>query len=152
MKPLIYEVITDKRSIPFNSAGTGTIATHGIAIVGTGTLFTTEMRVGSFLVDLTNNEVRKVYRVDSDTLAFLEVEFTADIVAGATPQIVKAHQCKVKEVELVTAGACFIAGVDFTGSKKIDMLGNDRSARPDLIAPFVVDATGQTMAVTIVNY
>lgn len=152
MKPLIYAVISDKRSIPFNSNGTGTIATHGIAIVGTGTLFTTEMRAGSYLVDLASNEVRRVYRVDSDTLAFLEVAFTVDIVAGATPEIIANHQCKVKEVELVTAGACFIDGAAFTGTKKIDKLGNEKSGRPDLIEPFIVDASATTMSVTIVNY
>lgn len=152
MKPMIYAAVTDKRSVPFNSAGTGTIATHGIAIVGTGTLFTTQMPVGSYIVDLTANEVRRVYRVDSDTLAFLEVAFTADIAGGTTPEIVAAFQAKMKSVELVTAGACFIDGVAFTGSKKIDKLGNDRSARPDLVEPFIIDATGQTMYVTIVNY
>ncbi len=151
MKALIYAIISDKRSIPFNSNGTGTIVTHGIAVVGTGTAFTTEMSAGSYLVDLANNEVRRVYRVDSDTLAFLEVAFTADITAS-TPEIIANYQCKVKEVELVTAGACFIDGVAFTGSKKIDKLGNSKSGRPDLIEPFVVDASATTMAVTIVNY
>ena len=152
MKPLIYVVISDKRTIPFNTAGTGTIATYGIAIVGTGTLFKTEMPAGSYLADLTNNEVFRVVRVDSDTLAFLEKAFTSDIVGGSTPQIVENFKCKVKEVQLKTTGACFIEGVAFTGEKTISKLGNDRSARPDLIEPFVVDATGQTMGVTIVNY
>jgi len=152
MEALIYAVITDKRSVPFNSAGTGTIATHGIAVVGTGTAFTTEMPAGSYLVDLTNNEIRRVYRVDSDTVAFLEKEFTADIVAGSTPQIIAVWQAKMKEVELVATGACEINGVAFTGTKKISKLGNDRSSRPDLVEPFIVNATGQSMTVTIVNY
>lgn len=152
MKPLIYAIISDKRSIPFNSAGTGTIATYGIAIVGVGTKFLTELRAGSYLVNLSTWEAFRVYRTDSDTIAFLEKAFASDITLGSTPQIIKEHQPKMKEVELVTAGSCFIDNVAFTGTKKIEKMGNERSARPDLIEPFVVDATSTTMNVTIVNY
>lgn len=149
MKQNIYADITDKRSIPFNSAGTGTIATHGNAIVGVGTLFTTEMPVGSYLIDLTHWESRKVYRVDSDTLAFLEIPLTNDITLGTTPQIVTASQAKVKAISLYTAGACSINNAAFTGTLSLNKAGNDRSSRIDLIEPIIVDATSTTMQVDI---
>lgn len=152
MKPIIFETITDKRSIPFNSSGTGTIATHGIAIVGTGTAFTTEMRAGSYLVNLAQDEVRRVYRVDSDTLAFLEVAFTSDISAGTTPEIIAAHQAKVKEISLKTSDTIQVDGAPFTGIITWSKTGNDRSARPDLVEPIIVDATGGSCDVSIINY
>lgn len=152
MEQMIYASISDKRSVPFNSSGTGTIVTHGIAIVGTGTLFTTEMRVGSYLVDLAHNECRRVYRVDSDTLAFLEIPFSNDISASA-PEIIAAHQAKVKSITLSTSDSCAINGVAFTGTFVVSRYGNDRSSRSDLIEPIIVDASGgHSMKVEILNF
>ncbi|MES2395818.1 MAG: hypothetical protein V4549_07435 [Bacteroidota bacterium] len=151
MKQFIYDIISDKRSIPFNSTGTGTVVTHGIAVVGTGTLFTTEMRVGSYLVDLANDEVRRVYRVDSDTLAFLDIAFTVDL-SSVAPEIIAAHQMKVKLISLDTEDSCFVDGVAFTGVMTIPRTGNDRSSRSDLIDPIIVDASGGSMKVEILNF
>lgn len=149
MKQLIYKVISDKRSIPFNVNGTGTIATHGQAVVGTGTLFTTEMPAGSYLVDLTNWEVRRVYRVDSDTLAFLELVFTNDMVPGSTAKIIANYKCKVKEISIKTSGAALLDNSAFTGELTLSKTGNSRSSRIDLIDPIIVDASGTTMQVEI---
>jgi hypothetical protein len=151
MKQLVRAVITDKRSVPFNVAGTGTIVTHGIAIVGTGTAFSTELQAGSYLVNLTTNEAIKVYRQDTDTKAFLEKAFSSDI-SSSTPQIISKAKAKVKEIKLVTAGACYIDGVAFTGTADYNKNGDHKSGRPNLIEPIIVDATGQSMTVEIVNY
>ena len=151
MKQLIRETVTDKRSIPFSSQGTGTASTRGIAITGLGTLFMTEMRAGSYLVNLDTNEANKVYRVDSDTVAFLEKPFLADITA-ATPKIIKAEQVKMKKVKLVTASANFIDGKAYTGTFEIDKLGDNRSGRPNLIEPIILDSTAGATIVEIVNY
>jgi hypothetical protein len=149
MEQFIYETITDKRSIPFNSSGTGTIATHGIAIVGTGTQFTTELRVGSYLVDLSQWEARRVYRVDSDTIAFLEKPFTLDIAALTVPEIVAQHQVKVKEISISTAGTALVNNASFTGSLTLSKASDSRSSRSDLIAPIIVDASGTQMQVSV---
>jgi len=151
MKQLIRKTITDKRSVPFNSPGTGTCSTRGVAITGLGTLFSTEMQAGSCLVNLATNEAIRVYRTDSDTLAFLEKPFAADMTA-ITPQIIAKHKVKVKKIKLVTAAANFIDGEAFTGTFEIDKLGNSRSARPDLIDPIVVDSTAGATVVEIDNY
>jgi hypothetical protein len=150
MEQTIYEVISDKRSVPFNSEGTGTISTFGVAVVGTGTLFTTEMPVGSYLVDLDSDEVRKVVRVDSNTKAFLEKPFSADITSDA-PEIVAAWQCKAKEISLETEDECEINGATFTGIVTIAK-PDIGSQRPNIVAPIIVDATGGHMNVLIVNY
>ncbi len=151
MKQLTYETITDKRSVPFNSPGTGTCSTRGVAINGLGTLFSTEMQAGSCLVNLSTNEAIKVIRVDSNTKAFLEKPFLADMTA-ITPQIIAKHKVKAKKIKLVTAAANFINGKPFTGTFEIDKLGNSRSGRPDLIDPIVVDSTTGPTIVEIDNY
>ena len=151
MKQTIYETISDKRSIPFNSAGTGTVSTRALAISGFGSIFTTEMRAGSYLVNLATNEAIRVIRVDSDTKAFLEKPFAADMTT-ITPQIIKAEQVKVKKIKLTTAAANFIDGKAFTGTFENDKLGNDRSSRPDLIEPIIVDSTAGATVVEIENY
>ena len=150
MKANIYANITDKRSVPFNSAATGTVTTHGIAIIGVGTAFLTEMPAGSYVVDLTNYEIRKVYRVDSDTLAFMEVALTNDIAGGSTLQIIHKYQTGVKSIYLETTGSAKIDNAAFTGTKTLTKSGAGRSSLRDLVAPIIVDATNTTMQVTIV--
>ena len=95
MEQFINATISDKRSIPFNVAGTGTVVTANNVITGVGTLFLTEMRVGSYLVSEAQNKCIKVIRVDSDTKAVLEYAFTSDL-ASAAPGIIEAHKLKVK--------------------------------------------------------
>ena len=138
MKQNIHEVVTDKRSIPSNTNGTGTVVTHGIAIVGTSTLFTTEMPAGSYLVDETNWEVRKVVRVDSDTLAFLEFPFTNDL-ASAAPSIISRVKAKAIEINLVkVSGVVLLDNVALTGPLKLQRNGK-------LVRPVIVDATGGSL-------
>jgi hypothetical protein len=151
MKQLIRAVITDKRSVPFDSDGTGTISTYGTAIVGTGTKFSTELQAGSYLVNLATNEAIKVYRQDLDTTAWLEKPFTSDITS-ATPRIITKAQAKVKEIKLQTSGSCFINGVAFTGTEDYNKNGDHKSGRPNLIEPIIVDATGASMTVDIINF
>jgi len=152
MKQLVRAVISDKRSVPFNVAGTGTITTNGIKIIGTGTLFSTELQAGAYLVNLSTNEAIKVYRQDTDTKAFLEKPFSSNISVAAAPQIISKAKAKVKEIKLQTAGACFIDGVAFTGTEDYNKNGDHKSGRPNLIEPIIVDATGSTVTVDIINY
>ncbi len=152
MKQLEIKTITDQQSVPFNVAGTGTVTTHGIAIVGTGTLFDTEMKAGSYLVNMATNEAIKVYRKDSNTVAFLEKPFASDLTA-VTPQIIAWNKAKVKMMSISATGTIEIDGVavtDVTITAKHD--GNDRSSRPDLIEPVVVDATGGSALIEILYY
>jgi len=152
MKQLTVKSITDKRSVPFNVAGTGTVVTHGVAIVGTGTLFNTEMEAGSYLVNLSTNEAIKVVRKDSNTLAFLERPFTSDF-ASATPQIIPWYKAKVKTLSISATGTILVDGESVTNTAfSADKAGNDRSSRRDLIEPVIVDATAGSALIEILNY
>lgn len=152
MEQFVYTNITDNRSIPFNVAGTGTITTFGKAIVGVGTKFMKEMPAGSYLVNLSTWQAYRVYRTDSDTLAFLEKVFTSNISPGSTPQIIHANLAKVKSITLNTSDSIKVQNANFTGAMTITKSGNSGSDRADLIEPIIIDATGHTVEVSILNF
>jgi hypothetical protein len=148
MKQNIYEVVTDKRSIPFNQAGTGTITTFGTAIVGVGTAFLTELKAGSYLVSESQWETRRVYRVDSDTSAFMDEAFTSDL-GSAAPSIIPWYLAKAVEIDLKTSSNILLDNKAFTGILNISKASRDRSSARDIVKPIMVDATGGTLNVNI---
>lgn len=152
-----YDVITDKRAIPYASNGTGTIITTGIAITGTGTSFLSELPAGSWIVDLTQDELRKVVRVDSDTVAILDYAFTSDL-SSQTPSIIAKKDTSVTEVSIIIP-LVDEAGTSYTFGKinnktfpsglpfELSKAGRDDSDTQDFIDPVIVDATGTLMCV-----
>ena len=149
MKQDVFVVATDKRSVPANTAGTGTIVTFGKSIVGTSTLFKTEMKAGSYLVSETQGEICRVIRVDSDTIAFLETSFTSDL-ASAAPSIIKWFAANPVEINLKkVSGTPTLNGAIFTGEVKISKSSRDRSSRRDLVEPVILDASSGSVEVNI---
>lgn len=149
-----YFTVTGKQTVPANANGTGTIETVGKAVKGTGTLFTTEMPVGSWLVDESQDEIRIVTSVTSDTLAYVSNPFTTDIPALTTPSIIAAKDAKAVSIAVaIPAGlaAGEIDGVAFAGGSSIAFSkdSRDHSASRDLVDPLIVDGTGTTMQILI---
>lgn len=145
-----YLPITAKQTLPTNVAGTGTLSTEGINVVGDGTLFLSEMQVGSWLVDLTQNEIRKVVRVDSDTSAVLDVAFSSDLAALTAVDVIPSSSLGVKAISVGIKsgladgeidGEVFSNGYDITFSKD----SNQATSQRDLIDPIIVDGTGTTI-------
>jgi hypothetical protein len=151
MEQFINATVNDKRSVPFNAAGTGTIVTKDKVITGTGTLFVAELPVGSYIVSEAQDKCIKVIRVDSDTEAVLEYAFTSDLTSAA-PSIIKAHQMKAKSITLVTAAANFVNGGAYTGTMEITRGGNEGSQRSDLLEPIILDSTTGATVVRILNF
>lgn len=152
MRQNIYQVISDKRSVPFNTTSTGTASVTGRAIVGVGTLFKTELQAGSYVVLLSANECRKVVRTDSDTIAFLETPFSVNIGPGSPIQIINHWKTNPIEISLKIDDADpagQLNGQSFDGILTLSKASRDRSARRDLVEPIVVDATGTSMKVNI---
>lgn len=148
-----YYITTTKESIPQNESGTGTIVTFEEAIVGTGTRFLTEMIAGSYLVAIAQNECRKVIRVDSDTVAFLERPFSYNLAVGAAPQIIKKWKASPKEISIkIESGDASgeLNGVAFSGILTLSKSNTDKSSRKDNIDPVVVNALGTSMKVSII--
>lgn len=152
MSKFSYQLITTKRSIPLNSAKTGTIATYGLSVVGTNTLFLTEMIAGSYIVDLTQWEVRRVERVDSDTSAVLSQAFTANISAGTTPSVIRKQIASPREISIAidsTSANGVLNNLAFSGSLTISKSSSDRTSQWDNIMPIIVDGTGTTIKASI---
>lgn len=143
-KNSIYEYATTKRTVPLSGAKTGNCTTEGINVIGVGTLFLSEMPVGSWLVDLASDELRKVVRVNSDTEAVLQQAFTVDL-ASAAPDVILASDCNICTISVSIPsggaageidGAVFPAGASATFSKD----GRSTSSTRDFIDPLIVDA------------
>ncbi len=152
-KNSLYYLVTGKQTVPANANGTGTIVTVGTAVEGTGTLFTTEMPVGSWLVDMTQYEIRKVIRVDSDTRAYVSNAFTSDIstVAPAIIPAAKAHPTAIAVSVPAGLTAGKIDNVAFAPGSAISFSkdSRDHSAARDIIDPIIVDGTSTTMQILI---
>lgn len=157
----VYAMVTDKRSVPFNSTGSGTITTSGITVNGTSTLFTSEMKAGSWLVNLTTNECRRVVRVDSDTRAYLEGAFTSDISVAAAPSIIPYYDARAFEISLIIPTTSSTGGTNIKGllngvylpvgiARTIGRSDRARSSKPDFIDPIVIDGTGTEILVSVI--
>lgn len=72
-------------TLPRSAALTGTIVSAAASkeLVGTSTLFTTELNINDWIFDTVNVAIRQVERIDSDTVLWLKDGF-ADAQSGAT--------------------------------------------------------------------
>ncbi len=70
--------ITTDTTLPTYATGTGTFtaAAGSRDVSGASTLFTTELHVGDWLVDLTNHEMRRIDRIGSNTALNIDHGFT----------------------------------------------------------------------------
>jgi len=157
-----YKITAAKETVPASSNKTGTIETVGTSVIGTGTLFESEMQKGSWLVDLTQNEVREVMKVENDTLATLSDAFTLVIAGGTTPNVIKSDDLNIREISvavpLVDSGGASYAfgeidgvelesGMPIAFGKNSDTKGNFKS----FIDPIIANATGTVINVTILK-
>lgn len=153
-----YKYFNDiQSSVPLSTEGTGTISTEGDAVIGVGTLFTTELPKGSWVIDYANNELRQVVRVDSDTRAYLAEPFTSDLAALSVLDKIHTMDCDAVSISvqvlssaaanITIDGETFPKGASITFSKD----SRDRSGKRDLVDPIIVDATGSTAMVLIME-
>lgn len=153
-----YKYFNDiQSSVPLSTEGTGTISTEGDAVIGVGTLFTTELPKGSWVIDYANNELRQVVRVDSDTRAYLAEPFTSDLAVSSVLDKIHAKDCNAVSISVQVLssaatnisidGETFPKGASITFSKD----SRDRSDKRDLVDPIIVDATGSTAMVLIME-
>lgn len=148
--------ITGKQSLPAASTKTGTIETVGTAVIGTGTSFLTEIPVGSWIVDLAQDEVRKVIDVQSDTAATISNAFTADLAAATALSAIHERDTNVVSISVSIKsaladgeldGLVFTNGTGLTFSKD----SRDVKAKNDFIDPIIVDGTGTVIQAMILK-
>lgn len=147
-----YDYISGHQTVPAAGTKTGLCITAGTAVTGTGTKFLSEMRAGSWLVDLAHNEIRKVVRVDSDTLAYIDKAFTTSL-ASAAPSVIIESDTNISTISvsiLATAAAAGVVdGKVFPKGGSITFSKDSRttSSMRDFIDPIIVDASETTMLV-----
>ena len=138
------------QTVPLSTAGTGTITTSGIGVVGSGTSFTTELSKGAWIFNDTD-EIRRVNYVESDTVAYLEDAFSSEFSADAFSYIKSnKSQCKsisvavpLGEANATINGGDLVAGRPVTNEKT----GNSNNGSRDFVNPVIIDATS-----TLVDY
>jgi hypothetical protein len=148
-----FSVLTGKQTVPASITATGTFVTSGITVTGTGTKFLSEMMAGSWIFSTTQNEIRKVVRVDSDLVAYVDKPFTSNVASTALLIIPESDTHIVTMTLIATAGTPTIDGIAYGGALTpipvitLTKEGRSTSSTRDFIDPVIVDATGGSMTV-----
>jgi len=130
---------------------------HGLGFTqvgtGTGTLFHSQMRKGSWLVDIANDEIRVVDNVASDTEATLSNAFSSDL-SSAAPSIIANTDLNIKTISVgIESGLSDgeIDGIVFGNGKTyvFTKSGDGKDGFKSFIDPIIIDGTGTTIDVTI---
>jgi len=149
-----YSLVTGNQTLPKSATASGTIETIGVAVKGTGTKFKTEMPQGSWIVDLSQSEIRRVVRVQDDTLAWFSHPFTADIAASTALEVIHERDTNVAALSAkAVGGAIFIDGISLPEGESITFSkdSRDESAHRDLVDPIILDADGNSILALILR-
>jgi hypothetical protein len=142
-----------KETFPVSAAGAGTVSTvngSNILVIGSGSAFTTAVKVGDFIWFKTADELAEVVSIVSDTELYLKntpgTTATADTY-GIVPKI----NYKSVSWSIDVDGAAGINGIDYPAgisntysSGKPNTNGGGRR-----IVPFLIDSTANTNNVYI---
>jgi len=93
---------------------TGTLTSTGKTIKGTGTLFTSQLSPGDYLLNADADEVEIIERIDSDTLLTLRAALTTPIT-GATCKRIKNDNIKAMQVVFTVANGAIRGASQATG-------------------------------------
>lgn len=158
-EPIIVTGST-QAAIPTPTDGAGTFATFGIAIVGVGTKFKSELPRGSYLYDATHKELRIVDRVDSDIKAFLRVAFSNDFAASTNliGKVIHRTTTNIRQYIFDVDSTANGKMVDSAGTMQPSLLKGAVTPFPirdgyqqSFYTPTIIDSNGGTIAVTIVR-
>jgi hypothetical protein len=147
-KNTFYDVVTDKRTVPYNSTKTGTITTLAKDVVGVGTLFTTELKAGDWIYVAAQNELRQITGVFDDTSLEITHGFTVELAAA--PIIVTPKSDLVEISAVIPTGSApgeidgkvLYAGLGMSWGKA----SRERSHAPtDFVDPIIINGTGTTI-------
>ena len=149
------KTITDEKMIvPFSTTIAGTISTQGASVVGVGTDFLKDLPMGSYLVDLSQNEFRRVSRVVNKEWAELEQAFSNDIALNTTPEVILQKKASPREISVRAIGdivlttnedAAIPAGISVTDTR-VNGYGLDKNY---IVTPCIVDATGSSAIIEV---
>ena len=144
----------EKETFPVSvapTAGTITTGTRKDLVVGSSTVFNTDVEKGDFIWDTTNDELVEVLTVVSNTTLYLRQEFS-NALSGDAFKIVKKNGYRQASWAIDAANTAEINGVEFPASTS-NTYGNSKSngmGGTGRMHPFIVDCTanGNTINVT----
>ncbi len=143
-------------TIPRFTVKTGTIASTSASptIHGTNTLFLTELKVGDWLSDPTNYEVRKIRNIASNTVLTLDRPFSNTLTVTAVNTIKTTDLVQEVFANIVSGGTYGVvdgkvmkAGVPYLWARKSSIQIPDANK----VDPITFNATGTTIYVTTVR-
>ena len=144
--------VTVKQTIPDNSAGTGTIATVGVFVVGSGTSFLSELEPGGWIVDLSQDEMHRIVQVMDDTSALIDAAFTVDITAGTA--LDKIPNKYVKEISTSCPDPYEVDGVSCPANTFLTWTksSNRSTGGNDWVDPIIIDPLLSTVIAITLKY
>ena len=149
-----YVVSASAVSVPAYGTKTGTITTiaNNRVVVGSSTLFNTEVFSGDWLVDLTNGEVRQVESINSNTELLLKTGFT-NALSGVAVRVISSSNSKVQYMEIKPAGTVAIDAVAYSSAETYtDGQMNPTGANQQFCKPVVLNATATTAKIKLTMY
>ena len=136
-----------KDTFPQSTALTGTIdgVNNGTLIIGTSTLFTTELQVGEYIYIAAQSSFRKIRRINSDTELVLQSAFPTATFSGATPLRVPEQTYRTISWAIDADGTAKIDNITLPASQSgsADIQGGKR---PE---PILVDSTDNSNIVNL---
>lgn len=126
-----------KGTLPLARALTGTFSSAGTVVIGTGTLFTTEIVEGDWLFSTTTNELRRVEGVSTDTTLRLEQAFSVD----QTTQATKTCRALYFTIILTVSGGTSVT-INGATYKSEEIISYNAS---NCLMPWYYDATGSEL-------
>lgn len=141
---MAYDNVKD--TFPQSTALTGTISAvnNNTLIIGSSTLFTTELQVGEYIYIAAQSAFRKIRRINSDTELVIQSAFPS-AVSGATPLRVPEQTYREYSLVIDSAGTAKIDNITLPASTAIGrpMTGGKR---PE---PVLIDSTANANIVNV---
>lgn len=145
-KNVVTSSSTGHDTFPASATKTGTIsiAAGETTVIGTGTLFTSELQNLGWICDIAHDEIRKITQIKDDTTLAIDHPFS-NVITGAALKYVGPSD-SVELSILFSAVPGKIDGVTYPANVGIALskASRDTSAQRDFVDPVIVDATGTT--------
>lgn len=138
----LLKVISINGVIPNGITYTDAGGTNGATVVSSvGTAFLTELKIGDWLVDFTNNELRKIVEIISNDNLTVNYNFSNTVAAASVITTIGSSYVEQSIVFNPTAGlvdgVALPANIGFSWGKQ----GRTTSGDKDFVDPIIVDAT-----------
>lgn len=151
-----YIINNTADTVPASTQGTGTVVAGAgdKGMVGTGTLFTTELQKGDWIADITHNEVRRIIGILNNTDLQIEQGFTN--AQSGSFYFVKSSRARAITVACdnvavtIDGAAMFATGSNGAVTFDKSSIGSPGSHSPtDFIDPIIVGASGHNAYITL---